>query len=78
MRNTNTPKLETLEQFKDAQGNLWCVQRYYPQGKRHGNDRYWIATIGKVGSTESITCANEWHLDRELAKLKKGQCTLFL
>jgi hypothetical protein len=70
MRNTDTPKLETIEQFRDNNGALWCVQFYYPKGKRHGNDRYWLATIAKVGTTESITCADIWHLERELGKLK--------
>ena len=70
MRNYDTPKLETIEQFRDNNGALWCVQFYYPKGKRHGNDRYWLATIAKVGTTESITCADIWHLERELGKLK--------
>lgn len=77
MRNLDTPKLETIEQFRDNTGALWCVQYYYPKGKRHGNDRYWLATIAKVGTTESITCANIWHLERELAHLKRGQRPLF-
>ena len=74
---SNKPILETSEQFRDAQGNLWCVQTYYPQGKRNGNDRYWLATIAKVGTTESIVCADVWALERELAKLKAGQINLF-
>ena len=76
MRNTDKPTLETVEQFTDNTGNLWCVQYYYPRGKRHGNDRYWLATIGKVGTTESIVCADVWHLERELSKLKRGQMQL--
>lgn len=77
MRNLNKPTIETSEQFRDHTGNLWCVQFYYPQGKRHGQDRYWIATIAKVGSTESVVCADVWHLERELARLKAGQISLF-
>ena len=77
MRNLNTPKLETTEQFRDATGALWCVQFYYPKGKRQGNDRYWLATINKVGTTHSIVCANIWHLERELRHLKQGQLPLF-
>lgn len=76
MRNYNKPILETVEQFKDVNGALWCVQFYYPKGKRNGNDRYWLATIGKVGSTEAIQCADVWHLERELVNLKRGQLTL--
>ena len=74
---SNKPVLETTEQFRDAEGALWCVQTYYPQGKRNGNDRYWLATIAKVGSTEAIVCADVWALERELAKLKAGQINLF-
>lgn len=77
MRNTDKPTIETAEQFRDNTGQLWCVQTYYPKGKRHGNDRYWMATINKVGTTESIVCADVWHLERELAKLKAGQINLF-
>lgn len=77
MRNLDKPAIETAEQFRDHEGNLWCVQNYYPQGKRHGNDRYWITTIAKVGTTESIVCANVWHLERELSRLKAGQINLF-
>lgn len=75
---SNQPTLETSEQFRDHTGALWCVQFYYPQGKRKGNDRYWIATIAKVGTTESIICANDWALERELSHLKAGQINLFL
>ena len=74
---SNKPTLETTEQFHDHDGALWCVQLYYPQGKRNGNDRYWLATIAKVGTTESIVCADVWSLERELAKLKAGQINLF-
>lgn len=77
MRNLNKPTIETSEQFRDHDGALWCVQFYYPQGKRSGQDRYWIATIAKVGSTESVVCADVWHLERELARLKAGQINLF-
>ena len=74
---SNKPVLETAEQFRDAQGALWCVQTYYPNGKKQGNDRYWIATIAKVGTTESVVCADVRHLERELARLKAGQINLF-
>ena len=78
MRNTSKPIIETAEQFRDPTGALWCVQTYYPKGKRHGNDRYWLTTINKVGTTETIVCADVWHLERELAKLKAGQLCLQL
>jgi len=78
MRNTSNPVIETAEQFRDHTGALWCVQTYYPKGKRHGNDRYWLTTINKVGTTETIVCADVWHLERELAKLKAGQLCLQL
>ena len=73
---SNKPVLETTAQYHDKHGQLWCVQTYYPRGKRNGNDRYWIATINKVGTTETIVCADVWALDRELAKLKAGQIPL--
>jgi hypothetical protein len=78
MRNTSNPVIETTEQFRDHTGALWCVQTYYPKGKRNGNDRYWLTTISKVGTTETIVCADVWHLERELAKLKAGQLSLQL
>ena len=78
MRNTSKPVIETAEQFRDHTGALWCVQTYYPKGKRNGNDRYWLTTINKVGTTETIVCADVWHLERELAKLKAGQLCLQL
>ena len=74
---SNKPILETSEQFRDAEGNLWCVQTYYPQGKRNGNDRYWLAYINKIGTNETITCAELWHLERELDTIKHGQRELF-
>lgn len=77
MRNLTKPTIETAEQFRDHEGALWCVQNYYPQGKRQGNDRYWITTIAKVGTTTSIVCADVWHLERELSRLKAGQINLF-
>lgn len=73
---SNKPVLETTAQYHDQQGQLWCVQTYYPRGKRNGNDRYWIATINKVGTTQTIVCADVWALDRELAKIKAGQLPL--
>ena len=75
---TPKPVIETTEQFRDRTGALWCVQNYYPKGKRNGNDRYWLTTINKVGTTETIVCADVWHLERELAKLKAGQLHLQL
>ena len=30
MRNHKQPTLETLQQFHDQAGHLWCVQMYYP------------------------------------------------
>jgi hypothetical protein len=73
---SNKPTLETIEQFRDSTGALWCVQFYYPQGKHHGNDRYWLATINQVGTTKTITCADTWHLERELNAIKYGQLEL--
>lgn len=62
MRNQTQPTLETLLQFRDDAGALWCAQLYYPQGK--ADPRYWIATVNMIGSTVSIPCASMsqlWH-----------------
>jgi hypothetical protein len=61
MRNLNTPTLETVTQWRDPAGALWCAQVYYPNGKR---DPYWIASVAMVGTTISIPCASMsqlWH-----------------
>jgi hypothetical protein len=41
MRNNKQPVIETLTQWRDPAGALWCAQVYYPNGK---SDPYWIAT----------------------------------
>jgi hypothetical protein len=61
MRNTKQPQLETITQFRDQAGALWCAQVYYPNGKR---DPYWVASLSMVGTTISIPCASMsqlWH-----------------
>jgi hypothetical protein len=61
MRNLNQPTLETITQWRDPAGALWCAQVYYPKGKR---DPYWIASVNMVGTTISIPCASMsqlWH-----------------
>lgn len=61
MRNTKQPFLETITQWRDPAGALWCAQVYYPQGKA---DPYWIASVSMVGTTVSIPCASMsqlWH-----------------
>lgn len=61
MRNTKQPVLETITQWRDPAGALWCAQVYYPQGKRNP---YWIASVSMVGTTISIPCASMaqlWH-----------------
>lgn len=73
---SNKPTTETLEQFRDKDGALWCVQAYYPDGKRKGNDRYWIATIANITTGESHVCADVWALERKLSELKRGQMRL--
>lgn len=71
MRNRTQPTLETIQQFRDGLGSLWCVQLYYPNGKAKGNDRYWIGTINKVGTTHTITVSNLMQLDYEVGKLRQ-------
>ena len=71
MRNHKQPTLETIQQFRDGTGNLWCVQLYYPNGKAKGNDRYWIGTINKVGTPTTITVSNLMQLDYEVGKLRQ-------
>jgi hypothetical protein len=61
MRNHKQPQLETITQFRDQAGALWCAQVYYPNGKR---DPYWVASLSMVGTTISIPCASMsqlWH-----------------
>jgi hypothetical protein len=62
MRNTTKPAVETLTQWRDQAGALWCAQVYYPNGKK---DRtYTIHLVCKVGTTISIPCASVsqlWH-----------------
>ena len=62
MRNHKQPAIETVTQWRDPAGALWCAQLYYPNGKR--DDRYWIASVSMVGTTVSIPCASMsqlWH-----------------
>ena len=65
MRNHKQPTLETLQQFHDQAGHLWCVQMYYPQGK--ADPRYWIGYLCKVGTTISIPCGSMSQLEHEVA-----------
>lgn len=61
MRNTKQPQLETLTQWRDPAGALWCAKVYYPNGK---SDPYWIASVSMVGTTIDIPCASMsqlWH-----------------
>lgn len=69
MRTSNQPKLETLQQFRDGLGQLWCVQLYYPRGKR--DSAYWIGTINKVGTPTTITVSTLMQLDYEVGKLRQ-------
>lgn len=62
MRNNKQPSLETLTQWRDPAGALWCAQTYYPNGKR--DTAYALYIVSKVGSTISIPCASVaqlWH-----------------
>lgn len=65
MRNLKQPTIETLHQFHDHAGHLWCAQLYYPNGK--ADPRYWIANLSKVGTTISIPCASMSQLEHEVA-----------
>jgi hypothetical protein len=76
MRNNTQPTLETIQQFRDCNADLWVVQLYYPNGKAKGNDRYWIGTIAKVGTTKTITCSSMLQLDREVARLRQATLAL--
>ena len=77
MRNNTQPTLETIQQFRDCNADLWVVQLYYPQGKAKGNDRYWIATITKAGAPKpAITCANMMQLDYEVSRLRQPTLAL--
>ena len=67
MRNHSQPTLETIQQFRDGLGSLWCVQLYYPNGKAKGNDRYWIGYLCQVGTTISIPCGSMSQLEHEVA-----------
>lgn len=61
MRNHKQPQLETLTQWRDQAGALWCAKVYYPNGKA---DPYWIASVSMVGTTIDIPCASMsqlWH-----------------
>jgi hypothetical protein len=62
MRNTKQPAVETLTQWRDQAGALWCAQVYYPNGKK---DRtYNIHMLCMVGTTIRIPCASVaqlWH-----------------
>lgn len=58
---TRKPVIETITQWRDPAGALWCAQVYYPNGKA---DPYWIAHISMVGTTVDIPCATMsqlWH-----------------
>ena len=62
MRNLTQPTTETIVQFRDRAGALWCAQLYYPNGKR--DERYWIATLSMIGKNVTIPCASMsqlWH-----------------
>jgi hypothetical protein len=62
MRNTTKPTIETITQWRDQAGALWCAQTYYPNGKKDKN--YTIHTVSMVGTTISIPCASVaqlWH-----------------
>lgn len=62
MRTSSRPAIDTLAQFRDDAGALWCAQLYYPKGKRDPN--YWIATVSMVGRNITIPCATMsqlWH-----------------
>ena len=69
MRNHKQPTLETIQQFRDGIGSLWCVQLYYPNGKHDPN--YWIGTINNVTTNKTITCATLAQLDYEVNKLRQ-------
>jgi len=61
MRNPKKPVIETLTQWRDPAGALWCAQVYYPNGKA---DPYWIASVSMVGTTVDVPCASMsqlWH-----------------
>ena len=61
MRNTKQPVTETITQWRDTAGALWCAQIHYPKGKL---DPYWVASVAMVGTTISIPCASMaqlWH-----------------
>ena len=62
MRNTKQPTTETVTQWRDPAGALWCAQTYYPRGKKDPN--YTIHMLCMVGTTISIPCASMaqmWH-----------------
>jgi len=62
MRTTKQPVLETVTQWRDQAGALWCAQTYYPRGKK--DPTYTIHLVSKVGTTISIPCASVaqmWH-----------------
>jgi hypothetical protein len=61
MRNHKQPTTETVTQWRDPAGALWCAQIHYPRGKL---DPYWVASVAMVGTTISIPCASMsqlWH-----------------
>jgi hypothetical protein len=62
MRNLKQPTTETLTQWRDQAGALWCAQTYYPNGKK--DTTYTIHMVCMVGTTISIPCASVsqlWH-----------------
>ena len=62
MRNQTKPAIETLCQWRDRAGALWCAQVYYPNGKK--DTTYTIHLVSKVGTDVSIPCASVsqlWH-----------------
>lgn len=77
MRNNTQPTLETIQQFHDLRGDLWCVQIYYPKGKGAGNDRYWIGTITNISTNESRAVATIGQLDHEVRKLRQPTLNLW-
>ena len=66
---SNKPTLETTEQFHDHDGALWCVQLYYPKGKKHGNSAYWLGSLANITTGEVIPFATLAQLYKERTRL---------
>ena len=69
MRTTTNPILETIEQFRDLNDTLWCVQLYYPKGKKHGNSAYWLGSLANITTGEVIPFATLAQLYKERTRL---------